>query len=159
MPSGSANVSLTVRSSGVSTPLIRGVALNGEGPVKAIRDTDAGRLDGDERWDRAVGPMQFLPSTWVYSGVDADGDGVRSPDDLDDAALAAGVYLCSGAGGLDTPEGLRAAVLRYNQSDSYADTVIALAKAYAAGTSRDLPSGRWVAATVSSTSPGTRPIR
>ena len=38
-------------------------------------------------------------------------------------------------------------------------TVDSTAKAYAAGTSRDLPSGRWVAATVSSTSPGTRPIR
>ena len=118
---------------GVSAPLIRGVALNGKGAVKAIRDTDAGRLDGDARWDRAVGPMQFLPSTWVYSGVDADGDGVRSPDDLDDAALAAGVYLCSGAGGLDTGKGLRAAVLRYNQSGSYADAVIRLATAYAAG--------------------------
>ncbi len=37
--------------------------LNGANGTQAIRDTDAGQLDGDSIWDRAVGPMQFIPST------------------------------------------------------------------------------------------------
>ena len=109
---------------GVSTPLIRGVALDGKGPVSHIADTDGGSLDGDKRWDRAVGPMQFIPTTWVSVAVDADGDGLRSPDDIDDAALAAAVYLCSAPGTLDTAEGRQAAVLRYNASMAYADAVL-----------------------------------
>ena len=79
---------------GVSRPLIIGVQLNGAGPVAAIRDTDDGRYDGDRVWDRAVGPMQFIPSTWAGAARDGDGDGRRSPNDLDDAALAAAGYLC-----------------------------------------------------------------
>jgi membrane-bound lytic murein transglycosylase B len=82
---------------GTSSPEIRGVPLDGRGPVAKIRDTDGGRLDRDTLWDRAVGPMQFLPSTWSVVGVDADSDGVRSPHDIDDAALATGVFLCSAA--------------------------------------------------------------
>ena len=62
-----------------------------------VKDTDEGRFDEDRRWDRAVGPMQLLPSTWSYVGVDGDGNGKRTPDDLDDAALAVGVYLCAAA--------------------------------------------------------------
>ena len=126
---------------GVSTPLIRGVALNGKGPVAAVRDTDAGRLDGDTRWDRAVGPMQFLPSTWDYTGVDANGDGVRSPDDINDAALGAAVYLCAAPGRLDRAAGLRAAVLRYNPSSAYVDLVARLAKAYGDGELAEVQTG------------------
>ena len=40
--------------------------------------------------------MQFIPSTWPVVKVDADGDGKRNPQDIDDAALATAVYLCSG---------------------------------------------------------------
>ena len=46
-------------------------------------------------YDRAVGPMQFIPSTWSVIGVDGDNDGKRNPQDIDDAALATAVYLCS----------------------------------------------------------------
>ena len=49
---------------GVASPAIVGRRLDGRGPVAAISDTDAGLLDGDRRWDRAVGPMQFIPGTW-----------------------------------------------------------------------------------------------
>jgi membrane-bound lytic murein transglycosylase B len=42
--------------------------------VQAIVDTEQGRYDRDTRWDRAVGPMQFLPSTWRTWGVDGDSD-------------------------------------------------------------------------------------
>ena len=38
-------------------------------------DTDGGELDKDTVYDRAVGPMQFIPSTWAVVKVDADGDG------------------------------------------------------------------------------------
>lgn len=118
---------------GTSSRDIRGVALDGSGPLAKIRDTDAGQLDGDAVWDRAVGPMQFLPSTWSVVGVDADGDGVRSPDDIDDAALAAAVFLCAAPGHLDSDSGRRAAVFRYNPSHSYVASVLALEHAYRTG--------------------------
>ncbi len=118
---------------GVSTPLIRGVALDGKGPVAKVADTDAGLVDGDEKWDRAVGPMQFLPATWATVGVDADGDGERSADDLDDAALGAAVYLCAVPGTLSERAGLEAALLRYNPSREYARRVIALERDYRTG--------------------------
>lgn len=62
--------------------------------------------------------MQFVPTTWGVVEVDADGDGVRNPQDVD-AALAGAVYLCSGDFDLDLPADLRRAVHRYSQSDSY----------------------------------------
>lgn len=118
---------------GVSTPHIRGVALDGTGKVAKVADTDAGLVDGDEKWDRAVGPMQFLPATWATVGVDADGDGERSADDLDDAALGAAVFLCAVPGTLDERAGLEAALLRYNPSAEYAAEVIALEREYRTG--------------------------
>lgn len=123
----------TLDADGVSTPAIRGVALTGAGDVARISDTDGGRLDGDPVWDRAVGPMQFLPSTWQLVGVDADADGVRNPDDLDDAALGSAVYLCSGNDDLSTDAGRTAALLRYNHSQAYVDKVSTAAAGYAAG--------------------------
>ena len=122
-----------LRADGTSSRAIRGVALDGSGPLARIRDTDGGRLDGDPVWDRAVGPMQLLPSTWSVLAVDADGDGVRSPDDINDAALAAAVFLCSAPGDLDTRSGRRAAVYRYNPSSSYVASVLALERAYRTG--------------------------
>ncbi len=130
-----------LRPNGLSRPLIRGVALDGRGPVRAVPDTDGGRLDGDKVWDRAVGPMQFLPSTWSYAGVDANGDGVRSADDINDAALAAGVYLCAAPGRLDRPRGVRAAVHRYNPSKGYVDLVVRITQAYRHGGLADLVTG------------------
>jgi hypothetical protein len=118
---------------GVSNPLIIGVPLNGVGPVAAIRDTDQGKFDGDTVWDRAVGPMQFIPSTWDAAGVDGDGDGVRTPNDIDDAALAAGVYLCAGAADLQSPDRMSAAIHRYNNSDSYTALVMAYEQSYRTG--------------------------
>ncbi len=118
---------------GTSTPAIRGVALNGKGPVAKIRDTDDGELDGDTKWDRAVGPMQFLPSTWSVVGVDADGDSVRSPDSIADAALGAAVFLCSVPGDLTTQDGLRAALFRYNPSRSYVADIITIEQSYETG--------------------------
>jgi len=116
---------------GTSSPPLLGPRLDGDGEVAAIADTDDGSLDGDQRWVRAVGPMQFIPSTWAVVGSDADGDDVRDPGDIDDAALSAAAYLCAGRGDLSTLEGQLTAVLRYNPSRAYVDLVLRLAAAYA----------------------------
>ncbi len=77
--------------------------------------------------------MQFIPQTWQLMGVDGDGDGVKNPQDIDDAAMSTAVYLCSGAGNLSKASDLNTAVLRYNHSQQYVDLVISIAKAYAGG--------------------------
>jgi membrane-bound lytic murein transglycosylase B len=102
---------------------IRGPELDGTGGNREIRDTDGGRLDGDTTYDRAVGPLQFIPSTWARFGADGDGDGVSDPDDLDDAALAAARYLCADDRDLRRGDDWRAAVLAYNRSQAYVDRV------------------------------------
>ncbi|MEZ5096280.1 MAG: hypothetical protein R2731_09225 [Nocardioides sp.] len=118
---------------GVAMPPILGVRLDGRHGTSTIADTDAGELDGDRRFDRAVGPMQFIPATWAYVGVDADGDGVRNPQDIDVAALSAAVYLCAGGDDLATDAGQRHAVHRYNHSASYVETVLAIMRSYQRG--------------------------
>ncbi len=133
---------------GLARPGIYGIALNGLGQTSRILDTDAGQLDDDKRFDRAVGPMQFLPSTWAVVGVDADGDGVRNPQDIDDAALATAVYLCSGDEDLSERPGQRAAVFRYNHSKAYVNTVIAVLAAYQRGDFTSVPSSLSAAAPI-----------
>ena len=120
----------TLDAEGRAVPPIVGRRLDGTSGTAAIPDSDAGRLDGDRRWDRAVGPMQFIPTTWSAVAVDSDGDGRRDPQDIDDAALAAGVYLCAGSGNLSRRDDLRRAVLRYNNSAEYVALVLALLEAY-----------------------------
>lgn len=123
----------TLGADGLSRPRIIGVQLNGAGPVAAIRDTDDGRLDRDKVWDRAVGPMQFIPATWELAARDGDGDGRLSPHDLDDAAAAAATYLCSGSGSLLDPSARAAAIYRYNQDDYYVALVQAFEVGYRTG--------------------------
>jgi hypothetical protein len=117
-------------SAGVARPAIIGIPLDGSHQTARITDSDGGRLDHDSVYDRAVGPMQFIPSTWLLAGVDADGDGVKDPQNMADAATATAVYLCSGNGDLRRPGDLRAAILRYNASDSYVRMVTAIASGY-----------------------------
>ncbi len=118
---------------GTTVTAILGPRLSGAPGVAAVPDTDAGRLDGDPVWDRAVGPMQFLPATWAKYAVNAHGEGPPSPHNVNDAALAAGRYLCDGSGDLRNPRDLAAAVFRYNHSDNYVRTVLIWASAYARG--------------------------
>lgn len=113
-----------------SSPIV-GVPLDGSPSVRAIGDTDGGALDGDTRWDRAVGPFQFIPSTWARWRSDGDGDGVGNPQDIDDSAVAAARYLCAGGRDLATGDGWLGAVLSYNQSMSYAQQVYSNAEGYA----------------------------
>ena len=124
-----------LNSAGVATPAIIGISLDGSNGTARITDTDGGVLDGDRVYDRAVGPMQFIPSTWRVVGVDADGDGVKNPQSITDAATATAIYLCSGPGDLRRPGDLRAAIMRYNASDSYVQMVTAIAATYRLGVS------------------------
>jgi membrane-bound lytic murein transglycosylase B len=114
-----------------SSPIL-GPALDGAGPVAAIRASrSSSRLHGDPEWDHAVGPLQFLPSTWQTWARDGDGDGTADPQDLDDAAAAAAAYLCGTGHDLTTGPGWSAAVFAYNHSASYVSGVYAAATAYA----------------------------
>ncbi|HEY2793775.1 MAG TPA: murein transglycosylase [Micromonosporaceae bacterium] len=121
----------SLESDGLTTQPILGPPLNGTHGNKAIRATAAGvRLDGDAQWDHAVGPMQFLPSTWTKWGVSANG-GVPNPNNIDDASLTAARYLCAAGGNLSTPTGWRNAIGAYNAPQAYAVRVTDLADQYA----------------------------
>ncbi|MDP4961505.1 MAG: lytic transglycosylase domain-containing protein, partial [Mycobacterium sp.] len=96
-------------------------------------DPGDGPGGGNPVYARAMGPMQFIPETWRLYGVDANNDGTASPDNLDDAALAAAGYLCSRGGDLGTARGWTRALCAYNQSNVYARSVRDWATAYAAG--------------------------
>ncbi len=133
----------TLNDKGVATPGIYGISLNGKNNTQAIYDTDAGQLDKDTVYDRAVGPMQFIPSTWAVVKVDADGDGERNPQDIDDAALATAVYLCSGQENLSERKGQETAVYRYNHSKDYVNLVLRLMEAYQQGEYTAVPSGSY----------------
>lgn len=112
---------------GTSTTPIFGPALDGTLPGnEIIKEADGGFV-------RAVGPMQFLPSTWAHYSADGNGDGATDPHNVFDAALGAGKYLCSGGLNLrDAAQELRA-VLRYNNSMSYAANVLSWSAAYRTG--------------------------
>ncbi|MET9364363.1 lytic transglycosylase domain-containing protein [Streptomyces sp. NPDC006632] len=114
------------------TPIL-GPVLDGAGFAQ-VADTDHGTLDGDARYDRAVGPMQFIPSTWSAWAQDGNDDGRKDPNNVFDAALAAGGYLCAGARDLAVPADLDRAVLSYNHSDTYLRTVRSWLEFYRRGT-------------------------
>lgn len=113
-----------------SIPII-GPALDGNGVAAIPATAGSTVMHGDTRWDHAVGPMQFLPSSWARWGADGDGDGADDPHDLDDAALAAARYLCAGDRDLSAAEGWGAAVRSYNHSDAYVEDVLRWAQTYA----------------------------
>ena len=68
----------------------------------------------------AIGPFQFIPETWVRNAVDANGDGVRNPFDVEDAAYSAANYLLR-KGGQDN---LQRAIWHYNQDRRYVKRVM-----------------------------------
>jgi soluble lytic murein transglycosylase-like protein len=74
----------------------------------------------------AMGPMQFMPSTWETSGVDGDGDGVANVMDPEDAIPAAASYLDDGG----APQDWYRALYSYNHADWYVKKVVAVAEAY-----------------------------
>ncbi|HEX9227362.1 MAG TPA: lytic transglycosylase domain-containing protein [Arthrobacter sp.] len=123
----------SLNAAGQASGPIVGPSLNGVG-FAAIADTDAGTLDGDSSWDHAVGPMQFIPTTWQLAGRDGNGDGTADPFNIDDAALSAATYLCAHGRDLSTAQGWTDAIYSYNPSDPYIRQVRAQATAYAAKT-------------------------
>jgi murein DD-endopeptidase MepM/ murein hydrolase activator NlpD len=82
-------------------------------------ETDYGR-DLSVSTAGAEGWMQFLPSEWAQYGVDANGDGWEDPYNPADAIFAAARYLRAAGG--DT--NIKAAVLAYNHSQEYVESVM-----------------------------------
>lgn len=145
-----------------SSPIL-GPVLDGTGAVAAIADTDGGALDGDLRWDRAVGPLQFIPGTWRKWRGDGNGDGLADPHNVFDASEAAGRYLCATGQDLTTADGATTAILRYDRSARYLELVTAWMRVYAdapvpavpepAVTTTPPPSTTTVLVTTTSTAP------
>ncbi|APZ32653.1 LpqU family protein [Corynebacterium pseudotuberculosis] len=119
-----------IDSNGFVLPPIIGVPLDGSSGLAKVLDTDNGVLDGDTVYDRAVGPMQFIPETWKKYGRDANGDGIADPNQIDDAALTAANMLCDGRD-LATKEGWTSALHAYNMSNDYLVKVRNAAASYA----------------------------
>lgn len=114
-----------------SEPIL-GPVLDGSPGIAAIPATpESAQWHGNAAWDHALGPMQFIPSTWRRWSSDGDGDGVADPHDLDDAAYAAARYLCADGHALETGPGWRAAIFGYNHSDDYVRAVHHAAMTYA----------------------------
>ncbi|MFI2199418.1 lytic murein transglycosylase [Streptomyces sp. NPDC020192] len=120
------------------TPIL-GPVLDGNG-FALIKDTDHGEYDGSAEYDRAVGPMQFIPSTWAWAGRDGNGDGKKDPNNVYDAALAAGHYLCRNGWDLSREGDLHSAILSYNNSQDYLNTVLSWLEYYRKGT-HSVPDG------------------
>ncbi len=95
-----------------------------------ILDTDGGRLDGDSVYDRAVGPMQFIPTTWRLFEPDGNGDGQSDPQNVYDAALAAARYLCDAPGSMLAHEGEQRAYFAYNHDLEYSRNVTRTGRRY-----------------------------
>lgn len=112
---------------GTTVGVIYGPALDGTLPGNEVmKASDGGYV-------RAIGPMQFLPGTWSQYAADGRGNGRPDPNNVFDAALAAGKYLCSGGLNLRDPQQQLRAVLRYNNSMAYASEVLSWANAYRTG--------------------------
>ena len=119
---------------GVPRPAIVGVALNGKGPVAAIHDTDHGAFDGDTVWDRAVGPMQFIPSTWRGGRPRRRRRRQASRPTTSTTRRWRRRRTSATAGGdLSGTSAERAAIFSYNPSDYYVALVTAFAHGYATG--------------------------
>jgi hypothetical protein len=123
--------------SGDVLPRIVGPALPALGD-----DTDDGKWDGDPSVDHAVGPMQFIPTTWRIYGLDGNHDGVIDPHNLYDAELTAAAYLCAAGGPMATKDDWRRGLLAYNHSSAYVADVLKAAKGY-----REDPTTQQAAAT------------
>ncbi|MGE5275172.1 MAG: lytic murein transglycosylase [Verrucomicrobiota bacterium] len=78
----------------------------------------------------AIGWMQFMPSTWMRWGTDADGNGVADPWNPVDAVYSAARYLAASGGTTD----IRRAVFSYNHADWYVNEVLQLAQLYGTST-------------------------
>ncbi|MFB6845725.1 lytic transglycosylase domain-containing protein [Streptomyces sp. NPDC056373] len=128
-----------VDAGGTTIKKILGPELDGNG-FALIKDTDDGAYDGNSKYDQAVGPMQFIPSTWAWAGRDGNADGKKDPNNVYDAALAAGHYLCRNDWDLSQQGDLDRAILSYNNSRDYLNLVMRWLEYYRKGT-HEVPDG------------------
>ena len=105
---------------GRATPEIIGIALDGTNGTGTIDDTDNGQFDHDLIWDRAVGPGQFIPSSWALFGRDGNGDSIKDPHNVYDVVPAMVAHLCPAGTVID----IEAAVFGYNHSSDYVTIVL-----------------------------------
>jgi hypothetical protein len=117
-----------VDTAGTATRPILGPALDGSNGYAAIPSGQPG-----SRWARAIGPMQFIPSTWNAWAADGNGDGTADPENVYDATAAAADYLCANGRDMSTSDGLRSAILSYNNDPRYLVVVSQWYAAYSAG--------------------------
>jgi soluble lytic murein transglycosylase-like protein len=98
--------------------------------LAAIGQVESGHgRDTSTSYAGAMGPMQFLPETFIRYAVDGDGDGNADIMSAPDAIYTAANYLCAnGAGG--GPDQLYNAIWHYNHADWYVQMVLTLAKQY-----------------------------
>ncbi|MEU6511012.1 bifunctional lytic transglycosylase/C40 family peptidase [Streptomyces sp. NPDC046942] len=115
----------SITGNGDITPHILGPVLDGSGVGGNTTVYPQGN-------NRALGPFQFLPSTWASYGKDGNGDRVADPDNADDAALTAAVYLCGNGRDLTQRSQLEAAILQYNHSSEYLSNVLSWIDQYTA---------------------------
>lgn len=128
---------------GESRPGVFGPTLNGTDGTPLVEDSDSGKIDQDGVYDRGVGAMQIVPTTWRIIKVDGDGDGKSDPQNVNDAALGAAVYLCSGEANLGTRADKEAALFRYHPERNYVNLVLRVMEAYQTGDFTAMPSSNW----------------
>ncbi|KNB54456.1 hypothetical protein AC230_00505 [Streptomyces caatingaensis] len=145
-----------LRPDGSTEKAIIGPPLTGE-KFALVRDTDGGRWDGDTQYDHAVGPMQFIPSTWASYSADGRNAGQNDPNNIFDAAAGTARYLCAGGLDLSKQADLEKAVLRYNSSRQYLNTVVAWMTAYRNGEGGAIPDPSGGPSTGTTPYPGTTP--
>ncbi|MCL5407260.1 MAG: lytic transglycosylase domain-containing protein [Patescibacteria group bacterium] len=95
--------------------------------IEAVHYVETGASDSttESSYAGAVGPMQFMPGTWRTYGVDANGDGVASINNVDDAVFGAANLLAQGG----AAEGdYQSALFNYNHAQWYVDKVMGIAR-------------------------------
>jgi membrane-bound lytic murein transglycosylase B len=105
------------RSAAATCPGMRWTLLAAVGQVESGHGRNVGPSSAG-----AVGPMQFMPTTFRAYAVDGDGDGRTDPMSPADAVFTAARYLCGGGAG--SASGVRAALFRYNHAQWYVDLVL-----------------------------------
>ncbi len=119
----------TMAENGDIAPPILGPVLDGTvaGTRPILLPAGGSPWHTNARFDRALGPMQFLTETFQRFAVDGNGDGVRSPHNAIDAIYSAVGYLCG-------PDGeaadLQDAIFKYNRSEVYVSQVLEFASRY-----------------------------
>ncbi|MFJ5926593.1 C40 family peptidase [Kitasatospora sp. NPDC092948] len=116
-----------IAADGLITPPIVGPILDGSGAGgnrTPVYDTDKGAWDGNAQYDAAVGPLQFLPATFAGLAGKIRPGGGANPQNIDDAAMAAALYVCGNGRDLTDPKQLNAAIYQYNASTAYVNEVL-----------------------------------